>query len=183
MKNILLALTFAILIFPFSNVRAQEKVKINIEKQPLWGPVGFSHVDYYYIPGIQTYYSVDKHQFIYLSNGRWIFSNHLPQKSISFDLYKAYKVVLNNTSRPYLQFIEHKEKYDNIKSKYSKQICIKDSNDPKYSVLNKRIQSKKVIQKKTVQPVKKGGIKTIHKIPVKPVVKLKPKVKIKSYRL
>ncbi|MEO8794420.1 MAG: hypothetical protein ABI390_03080 [Daejeonella sp.] len=176
MKNVLLAFAFIILILPFSKVEAQEKVKINIEKQPLWGPVGFDHVDYYYIPGIQTYYSVDKRQFIYLSNGRWIFSKHLPQKSISFDLYEAHKVVLNGTSRPYLQFNEHKEKYDNLKTKKSKQICIKDSKNRKYHSNS----NKKVIQKKTIQPVKKG-VKPIHKTPVKPVIKLKPKVKVKSF--
>ncbi len=43
---------------------AQISINVNIGSQPLWGPVGYDHVDYYYLPDIESYYSVPRQQFI-----------------------------------------------------------------------------------------------------------------------
>ncbi len=59
----------------FSNPsQAQLSLSLNIGAQPSWGPTGYDHVDYYYLPDIQCYYYVPGHQFIYQNNGHWAFS-------------------------------------------------------------------------------------------------------------
>jgi hypothetical protein len=78
MKKIILG---AVILFAFAvaakNSQAQVKVgvNINIGSQPVWGPVGYDYVDYYYLPDIDAYYYVPERQFIYLSNGRWAISS------------------------------------------------------------------------------------------------------------
>src|SRR5437868_15466532 len=76
-------------------------VNINIGSQPVWGPVGYDHVDYYYLPDIDAYYYVPKQQYIYLDRGRWIFASALPMRFKNYDIYRSYKVVVNEP-RPYL---------------------------------------------------------------------------------
>ena len=70
-------------------------VNINIGQQPPWRPAGYDYVEYYYLPDIETYYYVPRQQFVYLSNGRWVFSASLPSRYRGYDLYGGYKVVIN----------------------------------------------------------------------------------------
>ena len=81
-------------------VAAQVRVGININigDQPSWRDPGYDYVEYYYLPDIECYYYVPRHQFIYLSNGRWVFSASLPARHRHYDLYSGNKVVVN---RPY----------------------------------------------------------------------------------
>jgi hypothetical protein len=51
---------------------AQISFKINIGLQPIWGPVGYDHVEYYYLPEIETYYYVPTRQYTYMERGRWV---------------------------------------------------------------------------------------------------------------
>ena len=44
---------------------AQLNVNVNIGSQPAWGPEGYDHVDYYYMPEMDVYYSVPKKQYVY----------------------------------------------------------------------------------------------------------------------
>jgi hypothetical protein len=55
------------------------------------GTVGYDYVEYYYLPDIETYYYVPKHQFVYLSNGKWIFATSLPSRYSSYNLYSDIK--------------------------------------------------------------------------------------------
>jgi hypothetical protein len=114
--------------------KAQVSVNINIGSQPLWGPVGYDRVDYYYLPDVEAYYHVSRGQFIYLSNGRWIFSTSLPSRFARYDLYRGYKVVVN-TPTPYLYFKDHRAKYAKYRGWMGKQKVIKYSDDPKYFVV------------------------------------------------
>jgi hypothetical protein len=59
---------------------AQITLSVNIASQPIWGPVGYDHVEYYYLPDIQTYYYVPGHKYFYMENGRWVSRSYLPQK-------------------------------------------------------------------------------------------------------
>jgi len=113
---------------------AQVSVNINIGAQPVWGPVGYDYVEYYYMPDIEVYYYVPSHQFIYLSNGRWIFAASLPYRYRSYNIYSGYKVVLNEP-RPYLHFTTHKVKYAKYKGNNGRQVIIRNSNAPKYYVV------------------------------------------------
>jgi hypothetical protein len=44
---------------------AQVSLNVNIGSQPVWGPVGYDRVDYYYVPDIDAYYLCTK-KAIYL---------------------------------------------------------------------------------------------------------------------
>ena len=128
---ILLVATGSIISKPAT---AQVSVNFNIGSQPTWGPVGYDYVDYYYLPDIETYYYVPKHQFVYLSNGRWIYSTSLPSRYRSYNLYSGYKVVINEP-KPYLHYTTHKVTYAKYKGNNGKQVIIRNSNDPKYYVV------------------------------------------------
>ena len=92
---------------------AQVSVNVNIGTPPAWGPVGYANIDYYYLPDIECYYDIRLSQFIYFGNGRWIHSRYLPVRYRNYDLYRGYKVVLNDYHgrTPYVYFKNHKAKY------------------------------------------------------------------------
>jgi hypothetical protein len=99
-------------VFMFQPVSAQVRVGININigDQPRWRPAGYDYVEYYYLPDIESYYYVPTHQFIYLSNGRWVFSASLPNRYRSYNLYTGTKIVINRTNA-YHYYPEHRMKY------------------------------------------------------------------------
>ena len=39
---------------------AQVRFRVNISSQPIWGPVGYDHVEYYYLPDIDAFVDVYK---------------------------------------------------------------------------------------------------------------------------
>ena len=94
----------------FAFAQVSVNVNFNVEAQPEWGPAGYNQVNYYYMPDIETYYYVPRHQFVYLNSGHWVFTSTLPQRYHSYDLYRGYKVVLNEP-RPYLHHEEYRARY------------------------------------------------------------------------
>lgn len=112
MKTIKL-FAIALLFFASSSIKAQVSVSVNIGSAPSWGPVGYTHVNYYYLPDIEAYYDIRASQFIFFSNGTWIRSRYLPRQYRNYNLYNGYKVVLNDYrgSTPYYNFKNHKSKY------------------------------------------------------------------------
>lgn len=132
MKTIkLLMVCLTILIAGFA--QGQVSVNVNIGTPPAWGPVGYSDVRYYYLPDMEMYYDVHQSNFIYLHDNRWVYRNYLPVKYKSYNLYRGYKVPLQNYSGnyPYYFFKQHKVKYakgyrgnlqKNIGSKGNKQV-------------------------------------------------------------
>lgn len=136
MKRIIVVITVAIALFTASSSKAQISLNlgVNIGSQPVWGPVGYDHVDYYYLPDIEAYYSVPKHQYVYLNGGNWVFSNNLPPRYANYDVYRGYKVVVNEPS-PYTHFANHRAEYARYKGYKEHQEYIKESNDPKYYVV------------------------------------------------
>lgn len=112
MHKIKLVAIGLILLASFS-MQAQISINLHIGRQPEWGPSGYSDVDYYYLPDVESYYDIRASQFIFLSNGRWIRSRSLPARYRNYNLYNGYKVVLNDYhgSRPYADYRVHKVKY------------------------------------------------------------------------
>jgi len=112
MKTLKIITLGLVMFFASNSMHAQVSINVNLGLQPSWGPVGYSSVDYYYLPDIYTYYDVRNTQFIYLSNGAWIRSSYLPRQYRSYNLNSGYKVVMNDYhgSRPY-----HNYKYDKVK--------------------------------------------------------------------
>ncbi|MFE3849228.1 hypothetical protein ACFX5D_14770 [Flavobacterium sp. LB3P45] len=106
-------LALGIILFVSSSIHAQISVSLNIGTAPAWGPVGYSDVDYYYLPDVEAYYDIRATQFIYFNGGRWIRSRYLPGQYRNYDLYSGYKVVLNDYhgSRPYHNYRNDRIKY------------------------------------------------------------------------
>lgn len=126
MKKVMLVSLVAMLTFTGLRSEAQVNVNINISSQPDWGPAGYNHVDYYYIPDIDVYYYVPSAQYIYLSNGRWVWRNSLPEKYRGYNLYNSYKVVMN-TPKPYDKHATHVNQYSGYKGKGSSQKLLRDN--------------------------------------------------------
>lgn len=134
MKKIILLLTVFFSGFIANTATAQISlgVNVNIGSQPVWGPVGYDRVDNYYLPDIDVYYNVPKRQYIYFDRGQWISVSSLPARYNSYDLYKGYKVVINE-DRPYRNAAMYRTKYAGYKNNHSQQV-IRNSHDEKYFV-------------------------------------------------
>jgi hypothetical protein len=130
MKKIIVALFVFIAAISAPEANAQISLSINIGKQPAWGPVGYDHVDFYYLPDINVYYDVARAQYVYPSGSQWVYGQNLPSRYNNFDLYNSYKVVVNE-ARPYLNNKVYAAKYAKYKGQHNQQI-IRDSRDTKY---------------------------------------------------
>jgi len=130
MKTLKIITLATLLLFASNTMQSQVSVNINLGVQPNWGPVGYSSVDYYYIPDVQAYYDVRATQFIFLSGGTWIRSSRLPYQYRNYDLNRGYKVVLNDYhgTRPYSQYQYHKQKYYKGYGKPQKSIGYRSDN-------------------------------------------------------
>lgn len=111
-----------------ANAQIRIGVHINIGDQPEWGPSGYDYAEYYYMPEIETYYYVPRRQFVYISNGQWIFSASLPARYSSYDLYRGYKVVLNQHDA-YRDFNDHRVRYARYCNYYNRQPVLKARHD------------------------------------------------------
>ncbi len=129
MKKI--GIILAILLFSTApRLKAQVSFSINIGSQPMWGPVGYDYVRYYYIPDIDAYYDVNTDMYIYLSRGVWIHSRYLPPRYRGIDLYRVHKVVINSP-RPWLHHQKHWSLYRGYRGHHD-QVPIRDSRDRRY---------------------------------------------------
>lgn len=133
MKKIILCGVVFFTTAVFTNADAQVRVNLNVNigSQPAWGPAGYDYVEYYYLPDIEAYYYVPRHQFVYLSGGRWVFSAYLPPTYRSYNLYSGYKVVVNEP-RAYQYYNTHRIKYAGYRGSRGGQVIIRNSNDAKY---------------------------------------------------
>jgi hypothetical protein len=130
MKKLFLLLVICLNGYLYETVFAQVSLRVNISSQPVWGPVGYDHVEYYYLPDIEAYYYVPNHRYVYMENGRWISRSGLPARYRNYDLYNTRKVVINE-SKPYLRHNEYKAKYISSHERSNYQ-SIRDSHEPKY---------------------------------------------------
>jgi hypothetical protein len=106
-------ITAGILLLFSTMAIAQVSVNVNVGSPPAWGPVGYTEVEYYYLPDVEVYYDVHATQFIFYRDGRWVRSRYMPRQYRNYDLYNGYKVVLNDYhgATPYVYFNDHKVKY------------------------------------------------------------------------
>lgn len=96
-----------------SSVKSQVSVNVNIGSPPLWGPIGYTDVRYYYLPDVEAYYDIHTSMFIYYGGGIWLHKPQLPRIYSSYDLYGGYKVVMTDYrgDSPHIHFKDHKSKY------------------------------------------------------------------------
>ncbi|WP_316829365.1 hypothetical protein [Pedobacter aquatilis] len=133
-KLVLFAVVLMVSLSGINNANAQVSLNVNIGSQPVWGLAGYNHVDYYYFPDIDAYYYVPSGQYIYSNGGRWTWVNSLPARFGNFDVYRAYKVVINEP-KPYLRNSVYVARYSKFKNYYGRQQVIRDSRDSKYYVV------------------------------------------------
>nr|WP_197718688.1 hypothetical protein [Pedobacter schmidteae] len=131
-RLILLGILGVIGWMPFQ-AKAQLSINVNIGSQPLWGPVGYDYVDYYYLPDMECYYHVPARQFIYLEGSRWRFSASLPSRYRGYNLDNCYKVVVNSRD-PYRYFDRDRVAYARYRGMRNQQV-IRYSNDSRYYVI------------------------------------------------
>ena len=131
MKKLVISSFVLIMLASAHRAQAQVNFSVNIGDQPSWGPTGYDHVEYYYIPDIQAYYYVPDHQFVYLNRGHWTFSRELPPRYHDFDLYHCHKEVVNEP-QAYLHFDEHRRQYDHFRGQSPNQEFIRDSHEDRY---------------------------------------------------
>ena len=105
-------------------------IGINIGNQPDWGPVGYHHARYYYMPDADIYYDVNVHQYVYFENGKWTHAAALPERYGSFDRYKMYKAVVNE-HKPWEHHADIQARYAAYKGN-TDQRNIRDSHDFHY---------------------------------------------------
>ncbi len=127
-------LVLIVAVFLSSTASAQISISLgfNLDRQPVWGPTGYDHVEYYYLPDIEVYYNVPQHIFYYQEGGRWIRRSSLPPRYRGYDLYNSYKVVVNEP-RPYRNHKTYREKYSSYRGRHDQQ-PIRDSRDSRYFV-------------------------------------------------
>ena len=133
MKKFLFVAALAASILTFSKADAQLRVSLNLNigNQPAWGPTGYDRADYYYLPDIDTYYSVNNHDYVYNNGGQWIHSGALPPRYANYNLYNGYKVVVNEPN-PWLRANTYRTKYSGYRGRQGQQV-IRDSRDNKYA--------------------------------------------------
>jgi len=106
-------LVIVMAMFLAGTSQAQVAVNVNVGAPPMWGPVGYSGVQYYYLPDVEAYYDVPSSMFIYQSGGAWIHRSYLPVRYRHYDLYSGYKVVMTDYhgKTPYYHHNDYKRKY------------------------------------------------------------------------
>jgi hypothetical protein len=131
MKKLFFAVLF-ISAMGFKSADAQFSIHLNLNlgDQPEWGPTGYDHAEYYYMPDIDTYYDVPHHQYVYMSHGRWTRGAALPPRYANYDMYHSYKAVINSPA-PYMHADVYRAKYANYRGRHDQQI-IRDSHDEHY---------------------------------------------------
>ena len=135
MKKILvLGLMLVGLLVQSSETKAQVSLNLNIGSQPLWGPVGYDYAEYYYMPEIDVFYDVPRRQYVYLDGSRWLNSYELPGRYRNYDLYRGYKVVINEPT-PWMRWNYYHDRYYSSRSWHDRQVIIRDSRDPRYYVV------------------------------------------------
>jgi len=134
MKKVILIAAIFVSVISAKQSYGQVSVglSVNIGSQPCWGPSGYDHAEYYYLPDIECYYNIKRHQFVYMDGPKWIFSSSLPPMYSNFNLNTGYKVVLNGDPKPYLHFAEHREQYSRYKAYSERQPLIHESNEERY---------------------------------------------------
>ena len=128
MKKILLISAILISAVCYKT-EAQVSLSLNIGSQPLWGPVGYNYVNYYYLPDLGVYYDVPRGLFVYFDFGRWNFAPALPARFGSYDLYNCYRVVINDRD-PWIRNNYYYSHYASYRGGY--QPMIRDSHDNRY---------------------------------------------------
>ena len=112
----IIGLVVTLLFVSYGEAQVHRNLNANLGLQPGWGPTGYDHVEYYYVPDIDAFYSVPHHKFIYFERGRWITCSSLPARFGDVNLYKSFIVVVPETT-PFRYHTMYKEKYSTFRGR------------------------------------------------------------------
>ncbi|MES2113104.1 MAG: hypothetical protein V4577_30415 [Bacteroidota bacterium] len=124
------AILFSCVFVHKAEAQVSVSLGLNIGSQPDWGPVGYDHASYYYMPDIDTYYDVPAHRYVYLENNVWVHRTYLPVRYRSYDRYHGYKVVVNDRN-PWERHDVYRTRYANYRGRHD-QAIIRESRDERY---------------------------------------------------
>jgi hypothetical protein len=124
------AIILSCLSIKVADAQVSISLGVNIGSQPDWGPVGYDHADYYYMPDINTYYDVPAHRYVYYENNIWVHRTYLPVRYRSYDRYHGYKVVVNERN-PWERNDVYRTRYADYRGRRDQPI-IRESNDERY---------------------------------------------------
>jgi hypothetical protein len=124
------AIIFSCLSIKVADAQISVSLGVNIGSQPDWGPVGYDHADYYYMPDINAYYEVPTHRYVYYENNVWVHRTYLPARYSNYDRYHGYKVVVNERN-PWERNDIYRTRYANYRGRRD-QVIIRDSRDDRY---------------------------------------------------
>lgn len=141
MKNIFYASLVAVSLLFAQSSKAQVSVNINIGSQPLWGPVGYDYVRYYYLPELNVYYNVVNKNYTYRKGNKWVTKSKLPGQYRNVDLYRTYKVVINENN-PWQNHNQHYNRYSRNSHNRS-QVVIRDARNRGNGPINNNKHSEK----------------------------------------
>lgn len=112
MKLYLSLLIATIVVFFSFSAKAQVHVdmNVNIGGHPDWCPSGGQYVEYYYMPEIGVYYNVPRSLFFYTESGCWVSRRSLPYRYRNYDLYRGYKVAVNE-HEPWRRHSYYEDRY------------------------------------------------------------------------
>lgn len=132
MKKLIFAAAILVSCLMIKKADAQVSVSVglNIGSQPDWGPVGYDHADYYYMPDIDAYYDVPAHRYVYYENNVWVHRTYLPVRYRNYDRYHSYKVVVNERN-PWLRHDVYRTRYASYRGRRD-QAIIRESRDVRY---------------------------------------------------
>jgi hypothetical protein len=130
--NYFFALVLTIYLSNTLIAQVHDNSSINLDIQPIWGPIGYDYVEYYYLPDIESYYNVPQNRFYYYEEGHWIGRSYLPSRFSNYNLYKSYKIVVTERE-PWKNHKTYSKKYSSYKNRHGQKL-IRDSRDPKYFI-------------------------------------------------
>jgi hypothetical protein len=126
----LIVVLIAVIVCSVAGAQVRVSLNLNVDRQPIWGPTGYDHAEYYYFPDLEVYYNVPLQRFYYYNGARWASSSSLPSRYRGHDLYNSYKVVINERA-PYRNHQLYREKYQSFKGRHDQE-PIRDSRDERY---------------------------------------------------
>ena len=129
MKKLLFSAMFVSAFLFYNETKAQVRfnINLNIGARPAWGLPGNYAGDYYYLPEIDSYYDIPTRQFIYFDGDEWIYASSLPYMYRDYDLYRGFKVVVNEP-RPFLHCDYYRNRYRSYYNTYRAPVIITQRN-------------------------------------------------------
>jgi hypothetical protein len=123
MKKIILGMLASCFFLAASVTQSKAQVSLNVNIGTWTPPAEYANAEYVYLPDVESYYYVPKHQYVYQESGQWVFRNALPPRYSSYNINNGYKVVVNRP-QAYRYFTTDRTRYAKYKGS-NKQVIVR----------------------------------------------------------